>query len=66
MFNLETLINTLPGQWAILGLITAIGLSVIFVRGLVRLAIRAFIIGVVGVILIGAVYLIASFTGISL
>ncbi|MEX1248710.1 MAG: hypothetical protein WEA61_09540 [Anaerolineales bacterium] len=66
MSGIETLFNSLPGHWVVLGLITAIGLSVIFVRGLIRLFVRAFIIGVIGVILLGAVYLTATLTGISL
>lgn len=66
MFGLETLFNTLPGHWVILGLITAIGLAVVFVRGLVRLLLRVLIIGSIGVILLGAVYFILNLTGISL
>jgi hypothetical protein len=66
MFGLETLFNTLPGHWVILGLITAIGLAVVFVRGLVRLLVRVLIIGSVGVILLGVVYFILNLTGISL
>ena len=34
----------------------AVGLSVIFVRGLIRLFFRAFVVGVIGVILLGIVY----------
>jgi hypothetical protein len=64
--TIETLFNTLPGHWALITLIAAIGLSVVFLRGIIRLLVRALIIGVVGVILLGVVYYLVNFTGFSI
>ena len=50
----------------VVGIILAIGLSVIFIRGLIHLLIRAFMIGVVGLILLGAVYFVLNFLNITL
>jgi hypothetical protein len=66
MAGFEQLLSSLPGHWVILGLITAVGLSVIFVRGLIRLFIRAFIIGTIGVILLGIVYAALNLINFSL
>jgi hypothetical protein len=66
MTGIESLFNTLPGHWAIIALIAGIGLSVVFLRGLIRLLVRAFIIGIIGVILLGAVYYLFNFTNFSL
>lgn len=66
MFLLDTLINNVPGHWLVLGVITTIGLSILFIRGLIRLVIRAFIVGLVGFILLGAVYLAMNWLNISL
>ncbi len=66
MAGYEQLLASIPGHWLILGLITAVGLSVIFVRGLIRLFIRAFIVGTIGVILLGIVYAALTFTNFSL
>ncbi|MBX3049656.1 MAG: hypothetical protein KIT46_11095 [Anaerolineales bacterium] len=66
MFLLDTLINNVPGHWLVLGAITAIGLSILFIRGLIRLVIRAFIVGLVGFILLGAAYLAMNWLNISL
>ncbi|MCW5878955.1 MAG: hypothetical protein KIS80_08830 [Anaerolineales bacterium] len=66
MFLLDTLINNVPGHWLVLGVITAIGLSILFIRGLIRLVIRAFIVGLVGFILLGAAYLAMNWLNISL
>lgn len=66
MTGIESIFNTLPGHWAIIALIAGIGLSVIFLRGLIRLLVRALIIGVVGVILLGAMYYLLNFTKFSL
>lgn len=66
MPTLETIINVLPGQWALIALIAGIGLAVVFLRGLVRIAIRVFVIGTVGLILLAAVYFILSYTNFSL
>ncbi|MCW5876719.1 MAG: hypothetical protein KIS85_07520 [Anaerolineales bacterium] len=65
MFILDTLVNSLPGHWLVLGVITAIGLSIIFIRGVIRLAIRAFVVGLVGFILLGAAYLAINWLNIS-
>lgn len=45
-----------------MGLIAVIGLSVVFMRWLIRLAMRAFLIGLVGVILLGAIYYLVNYT----
>jgi hypothetical protein len=66
MPNLETLINSLPGQWAIIALIAGIGISVIFLRGLIRFIVRAFLIGAVGFILLAVVVYVLNLTNISL
>jgi high-affinity Fe2+/Pb2+ permease len=66
MSAIETLINSLPGQWAIIALIAGIGLAVVFLRGLIRIAVRIFLIGAVGFILLAAVYLIFNYAHISL
>lgn len=66
MSAIESLINTLPGQWAIIALIAGIGLAVVFLRGLIRIAVRIFLIGAVGFILLAAVYLILNYAHISL
>jgi hypothetical protein len=66
MSAIETLINTLPGQWAIIALIAGIGLAVVFLRGLIRVAVRIFLIGAVGFILLAAVYFILNYANISL
>lgn len=66
MFLLDTLINNVPGHWLVLGAITAIGLSILFIRGLIRLVIRAFVVGLVGFILLGAAYLAMNWLNISL
>ncbi|MCL5428284.1 MAG: hypothetical protein M1347_00585 [Chloroflexi bacterium] len=66
MSALDTFLNTLPGQWAIIALIAGIGLSVVFLRGLIRLAVRALLIGTVGFILLAAVYYILNYTNFSL
>ncbi|MEX2144608.1 MAG: hypothetical protein WD740_08430 [Anaerolineales bacterium] len=66
MAVLEQVLSSIPGYWVIIGVIMAVGLSVIFIRGLVRLFVRAFIIGVIGVILFGIVYAALNFTNILL
>jgi hypothetical protein len=66
MPNLETLINTLPGQWVIIALIAGIGISVIFLRGLIRFIVRAFLIGAVGFILLAVVVYVLNLTNFSL
>lgn len=66
MSAIETFINTLPGHWAIIALIAGIGISVIFLRGLLRFILRALLIGVVGFILLAAVYYVLNFTSFSL
>lgn len=53
---IENLFGNLPSTWALLVLIAGIGLSVLFVRGLIRLALRAFFIGLIGLAVLGVVY----------
>ena len=50
--------ETVPTLWAVIALIAAIGLSVLFLRGIIRLALRAFVIGAFGLVIIGAIYFI--------
>ena len=64
--SIENLINSLPGQWAIIALIAGIGLAVVFLRGLIKIAVRIFLIGTIGFILLAAVYLIFNYAHISL
>ena len=66
MVEIQSFVNTLPGHWAIIALIAGIGLSVVFLRGIIRLAVRAFVIGIIGVILLGVVYYFFANTGLSL
>jgi hypothetical protein len=66
MSGIESLFNTLPGQWAIIALIAGIGIAVIFLRGLLRFVVRAFVIGVVGFILLAAVYFVLNYTNFSI
>lgn len=66
MFLLDILTNNVPTHWLVLGVITAIGLSILFIRGLIRLVIRAFVVGLVGFILLGAAYLAFNWLNISL
>jgi hypothetical protein len=47
-----------------MGLIAVIGFSVVFMRWLIRIAVRAFLIGLVGVILLGAIYYLVNYTTI--
>ena len=53
---IEAFFNTVPTLWAIIALIAAIGLAVLFLRGIIRLAVRAFLIGAFGLIVISAIY----------
>lgn len=62
MVWIQSLFETLPTHWVVLGLIGVIGLSVVFLRWMIRLALRAFLIGLVGVIVIGALYYLANYT----
>ncbi|HLD93168.1 MAG TPA: hypothetical protein VI703_03105 [Anaerolineales bacterium] len=62
---LETLINSLPGQWVVITLIAGIGLAVVFLRGLIRTAIRVFLIGSVGFILLAVVYYVLKYLNFS-
>ena len=62
---LETLINSLPGQWVVITLIAGIGLAVVFLRGLIRTAIRVFLIGSVGFILLVVVYYVLKYLNFS-
>jgi len=62
---LDTLINSLPGQWVVITLIAGIGLAVVFLRGLIRTAIRVFLIGSVGFILLAVVYYVLKYLNFS-
>lgn len=62
MVWIQSIFDILPTQWAIMGLIAVIGLSVVFMRWLIRLAMRAFLIGLAGVILLGAIYYLVNYT----
>ena len=53
---IQSTFESLPTYWALLALAAVIGLSVLFLRGLIRLAVRAFVIGVIGLVVLGAVY----------
>ncbi|MGH2583194.1 MAG: hypothetical protein ACRDFQ_09915 [Anaerolineales bacterium] len=66
MVWIQSIFEKIPAQWVILGLITSIGVSVVFLRWLIRLALRAFVIGIVGVILLGALYYLFNSTGFQL
>ncbi len=66
MSALDTFLNTLPGHWAIIALIAGIGLSVVFLRSLIRIAVRVLVIGTVGFILLTVVYFILNYLNISL
>jgi hypothetical protein len=56
MTLIENFFNTVSPIWALVALIATIGLSVLFLRGIIRLAVRAFVIGAFGLIIIGALY----------
>ena len=66
MVWIQSLYEQLPTHWAVLALIGAIGVSVVFIRALIRFALRAFLIGLVGFILLGALYYLVNYSGISL
>jgi hypothetical protein len=51
----ETL-TALPVHWALLSLVIGIGLAVVLVRGLIRLAVRVILFGAIGVALMGVIY----------
>lgn len=49
----------MPAPYALLALILTIGLSVVVLRAIIKLAMRAVFFGVLGVILLGVIYYIA-------
>jgi hypothetical protein len=53
---IQSLISSVPPHYALLGIILAIGLAVVAMRAIIRLALRAFVFGILGVILLGAFY----------
>jgi hypothetical protein len=53
---IQSYFETIPTFWAVLALVAAIGLSVLFLRGLIRLAFRALLIGLIGLVVLGVVY----------
>lgn len=59
MTLIQGFISNLPAHYALLGLILAIGLSVVVLRAIIRLAMRAFLFGLLGVILLGVLYYVA-------
>lgn len=59
MSFLQNLISSMPAHYALLALILFIGLSVVILRAIIKLAMRAFVFGLVGVILLGVIYYIA-------
>jgi ABC-type uncharacterized transport system permease subunit len=56
MIWIQSLFDSIPTAWAIIALVAFIGLSVLFLRGLIRLAMRAFFIGLIGLAVLGVVY----------
>lgn len=56
MTYIQTLFDSIPTAWAIVALVAFIGLSVIFLRGLIRLVLKAFFIGLIGLVVLGVVY----------
>lgn len=59
MSLLQNLFSGMPAPYALLALILVIGLSVVVLRAIIKLAMRAVFFGVVGVILLGVIYYIA-------
>lgn len=55
---IQSLISSVPSHYALLGLILIIGVAVVALRALIRLAMRAFVFGLLGVILLGAFYFV--------
>lgn len=55
---IQSLISSVPSHYALLGIILAIGLTVVVLRAVIKLAMRAFMFGLLGVILLGAFYFI--------
>ena len=53
---IQSLFDSLPTVWAILALVAFIGVAVVILRGLIRFALRAFFIGLIGVAVLGVVY----------
>jgi hypothetical protein len=53
---IQSLISSVPPHYALLGIILAIGLAVVAMRAIIKLAMRAFVFGILGVILLGAFY----------
>jgi len=53
---IQSIFDSIPTAWAIPALVAFIGLSVLFLRGLIRLAMRAFFIGLIGLVVLGAIY----------
>ncbi len=58
MIWIQTLFDSIPTAWAIVALVAFIGIAVIFLRGLIRFALRAFFIGLIGLVLLGVVYFV--------
>lgn len=53
---IESVFNALPTVWALVALVVIIGLGVVLLRGLLRLAMRAVFFGLIGVVVLGALY----------
>lgn len=58
MIWIQTLFDSIPTPWAIVALVAFIGIAVIFLRSLIRFALRAFFIGLIGLLLLGVVYFV--------
>ena len=56
MIWIQNLFDSIPTPWAIVAIVAFIGLSVIFLRGLIRIALKAFFIGLIGLAVLGVVY----------
>ena len=58
MIWIQSLFDSIPTPWAIVALVAFIGIAVIFLRSLIRFALRAFFIGLIGLALLGVVYFV--------
>lgn len=61
---IERIFTSLPTAWAVIALIAMIGVSVVVLRGLIRFALRTFIIGAVGAAILGAIYYLINYTSL--
>lgn len=61
---IQTAFANLPTHWAVLALVVGIGISVVLLRGIIRFALRAFLIGVLGVAVLGVLYYLINYTNL--